>query len=218
MNNAYPIRPRAGTIRYSLFATHYSSNEDGFAHIVFDQPPDAVDERDKSGFALGSEGPWPRQADADIFQDASGPARKHENAVGEKNRLIDLVSNEDNRLAVFFPDPLQFALHDFPGLRIEGGEGLVHQENLRIDCERPRKVHALTHSTGELPGKVGFEASQSDKIKEVSGPLQIGRPDPAASSRPTIVLSRTDRQEGGSPIGKQIPGLGPVLTRLCRLH
>ena len=59
-------------------------NEDSFAHIVFNQPPNAVDKRDESGFALGGEGPRSRQIDADIFQDASGPARKHENAVGEK--------------------------------------------------------------------------------------------------------------------------------------
>ncbi len=82
-------------------------NEDTFAHIILNQPPDMIDQGDESGLALGRQRPRSRQLDPDILEDASGPACKHKHTVGEKDSLIDLVRDEEHGLAAFLPDALQ---------------------------------------------------------------------------------------------------------------
>ncbi len=46
----------------------------------------------------------------------------------------------------------QVVLEDPARLLVDGGEGLVHQQHLRIDRERAREPDALLHAARELSG------------------------------------------------------------------
>ncbi len=60
------------------------------------------------------------------------------------------MGDEKHGLAGLSPDAQEFGLHDFAGLRVQGGKGLVHDEDLRVDGERPRQIAALLHTAGEF--------------------------------------------------------------------
>src|SRR5262249_45644294 len=60
------------------------------------------------------------------------------------------VGDEDHRLLVLFPDAEQLLLHHLARLRIEGAEGLVHEEYRGLIGEHTRDGHALLHATREL--------------------------------------------------------------------
>jgi hypothetical protein len=55
------------------------------------------------------------------------------------------VGDEQDRLVGLRHDPLQFALHDLAGHRVDRGEGFVHQEDPRLGDERTRQADALAH-------------------------------------------------------------------------
>ena len=48
-------------------------------------------------------------------------------------------------------------------LGIDGGEGLVHEEDRRLVRKSPRDGDALLHPAGELPGVVVDEPGQADR-------------------------------------------------------
>src|SRR5207253_1304455 len=75
---------------------------------------------------------WPRDIDLDCFFYSTGTGTEYDNAIRQVNRFIDLVSDEENRLLRFSPNPQQLQLHDFTGLGIQRGKGLVHDQDLRI--------------------------------------------------------------------------------------
>src|SRR5579871_1769371 len=139
---AFTFPPR--TAGSNLFFYHTG------AHVVLDLLPDPVDIGDERGGSLDVEGARARQIDGDALLQTARPAAEHQHAVGEKDRLVDLMGDEQHGLASLLPDAHQLGLHDLAGLRIERGERLVHQENLRIDGERAGKVDALAHATGKL--------------------------------------------------------------------
>ena len=85
-----------------------------------------------------------------------GRARAHHHdAVGELHRLVDVVGDEDDGLALGLPDAQQFAAHDEAGDGIERAEGLVEKEHVGIDGQGARHFEALLHAAGEL-GRIGF--------------------------------------------------------------
>ena len=47
----------------------------------------------------------------------------------------------------------QLFLHLPPDERVQGAEGFVHEEDLRINGQGSRQPHALLHSAAELRGK-----------------------------------------------------------------
>src|SRR5438876_1120682 len=126
----------------------------GLANIVFDQPPDAVDVADEFGRALHRQGARPRQLHLDDLADAARPAAEHHHAVGEINRLVDLVGDEEHRLLAARPDARELGLHDLARLRVERRERLVHQQHLGIDGQGPGEVYPLPHAARELAGIV----------------------------------------------------------------
>ena len=79
-----------------------------------------------------------------------GARREHNHAVGQIDRLLDVVGNEDHRLARFVPKRLQFFLHQLAVLRIERAERLVHQQNARVEGQGASNGDALLHAAGEL--------------------------------------------------------------------
>ena len=77
----------------------------------------------------------------------------HQNdPVSQEDRLLDAVGDVDHGLAGVLPQADQLSLEDGPGLGIQGAEGLIHEEDLRIVREGPGNAHPLLHAAGELVG------------------------------------------------------------------
>src|SRR5437016_2891715 len=145
------------------------------AHIILDQPPNVIHVPYEFGRTFNREGAWPRQLDGHALPQPTRPAREDEHAVGQKHRLVDLVGDEQDRLAASFPDAHELRLHDLAGLRVERRERLVHQQNLRVDRQRTREIDPLAHAARELARMVIFESVEADELQELLGALPFGR-------------------------------------------
>ena len=69
-------------------------------------------------------------------------------AVGDQHRFVEVMSDEQDRLAGSRMDVQKFALKRFPGLRVERTEWLVHQQDLGVNGERACNADALFHAAG----------------------------------------------------------------------
>ena len=76
----------------------------GAAHLFFEQSPDAVAIGGELRTAAHVERARPRQVDRDRLDDAAGRGAHDADAVGEIDRFVDVVGDEDDRLAVALPD------------------------------------------------------------------------------------------------------------------
>src|SRR5688500_1952804 len=73
--------------------------------------------------------PRVRQLDSDLAADASRVRVQHDDPVGQSDRLADRVRDEEYGLARLHPQFLELLVQQRAGLRIEGGERLVHEKH-----------------------------------------------------------------------------------------
>src|SRR5215831_10418868 len=71
-------------------------------------------------------------------------------AVGDQHGFVEIVGDEQYRLARAHMDLQQLLLHGFAGLGVKRPERLVHQQDLRIDRQRPGDAYTLLHPAGQL--------------------------------------------------------------------
>ena len=76
-----------------------------------------------------------------------GPRGEHHDAIGERDRLLEVVGDEDDALAVGAPELEQLVLHQLARLDVERGEGLVHEQDLRVEDQHLRERRALAHAS-----------------------------------------------------------------------
>jgi len=98
-----------------------------------------------------------------VVNDAQHPARpsaQHDNAATEENRLLDCVGDEDHGDVFLEPDFLHKVLQTFPGKGVEGRQGLIHKEDLRLNRQSPGHSNPLLHAAGQLAGIVGTKTGQ----------------------------------------------------------
>src|SRR5438309_1185209 len=88
-------------------------------HFLFDHFPDRVDQLQKAWRALDGEVARPRDVDVEDRFDLAWPRGHHHYAVRQIHRLVDLVGDEQHRLAVRTPDPQELRLHDLARLGIQ---------------------------------------------------------------------------------------------------
>src|SRR5205085_6285149 len=79
--------------------------------------------------------------------------------------LVDRMGDEYHRLAFVLHDAQQLFLQHLARLRIERGERLVHQQDVRIDRERAYQADALLHAAGELIRIMPLETLEADEIE-----------------------------------------------------
>src|SRR5207253_1298293 len=104
-----------------------------------------------------------RKIDRDKLDDPSR-TRRHDSDVGrEKDRLGDAVRDEHDGRPGLLPDPQQLDVQPLAGHLVERAEGLVHQEDRRLERERARDRDALLHPAGELPGIALLEPGELDE-------------------------------------------------------
>src|SRR6185437_3875320 len=133
-------------------------------HFVFDHGPDPFDVDAELLGMLYGELPRPWELDGNDVTHAAGPGAEHDHSVGEKDRLVDLVRDQHDRLAIAVPDFEELRLHDLASLCVESSKRLVEEQYLRVDRKRSRDVGTLPHPTRQLVRIEQLEAAQSDQI------------------------------------------------------
>ncbi len=73
-----------------------------------------------------------------------------DDVVAEQEGFVDIVGDEHDRLAQFALQPQDLALEFGPHQRVDGTEGLVHEQDVRVDREGARHPDALLLAAGEL--------------------------------------------------------------------
>src|SRR6266496_3239206 len=74
----------------------------------------------------------PRQVDFEFLLHPTRMRGKKQDPITQTNRFADVVSDKDNGFAPRFPNALEIAIKLLAGKSIEGGKGLIHQEDTRI--------------------------------------------------------------------------------------
>ena len=70
--------------------------------------------------------------------------------IRQPQRLINIVSHQNNRPPEQPMDADHLLLERFPGHRIQRAKRFVHQQDFRIGRQRPRHANALLLTAGEL--------------------------------------------------------------------
>ena len=83
-----------------------------------------------------------------LLQDAA--LAQHGDPVTEAHRLLDVVGDEDDRLAHLGLQPQELLLQPSPGDRVDRAERLVHQQHRRVGGQRPGDPDPLALAPGQL--------------------------------------------------------------------
>ena len=119
------------------------------AHAL-ELPVDAVDVGAELRRVAQHDRPRPRQVDADLVDHLAGARAHHEDAVGQPDRLLDAVGDEQHRGPAAQPQRLEVRAHLQAREGVERAERLVHQDHRRVVHQRADQRHALAHAAGEL--------------------------------------------------------------------
>ena len=92
----------------------------------------------------------PRKIDQVFIVDAARSWRHDHDSIGQKDRFLDRVGNENDGQAGSRPDLDQFVLQPFAGHRVERAEGFVHQHDFGIIGEHAGNGNALLHAARKL--------------------------------------------------------------------
>ena len=111
-----------------------------------------------------------RDLDQEIALDRSRPVGHHDDAVGQVDRLLDAVGDEQDRLFELGPQAQQFVLQVAPGERVERAEGFVHQQDRRIERQHARDRHPLAHAAGQVLRVAGAKVGQRQQLEQVVHP------------------------------------------------
>ncbi len=99
----------------------------GLSRLAPQRAPDVLAQLGKARRAERVAAARARQVDRDSLVDGARPALEHDDAVAHQHRLLDRVGDEHHGGRPLLPDAQQLELQDLAGLRVDGGERLVHQ-------------------------------------------------------------------------------------------
>jgi len=103
------------------------------------------------------------------------PVAHDQDPVAELERLLQVVRNEDHRLADLFVQPDDLVLHVPADQRVERGERLVEHQQLRVGRQGPGQPDPLLHAAGELVGVGVLVPGEADQVDHLLGPAAPGR-------------------------------------------
>ena len=106
--------------------------------------------------------PGPRQVDLVDALHGAGAGGEDAHAVGERDRLLEVVRHEDDRRRCRRPQVEQLVLHQRARLHVERAERLVHQDDLGRGDQALRERGPLAHAPRELMRVVVFEPGEAD--------------------------------------------------------
>ena len=79
-----------------------------------------------------------------------GAGLQRDDAVGQQDGLVDVVGDQDDRLAFLGADPLELVLQLGARQGIERGQRLIEQKDVGARRQRPRHGDALAHAARQL--------------------------------------------------------------------
>src|SRR6185312_11967060 len=120
------------------------------AHALLQRLPDLAAQIDERRIGLHVLGARASEGHVEHALDARWSRRQQYDAVGQIDRFLDRMRNEQHRLALALPDGQQLVLQEIARLHVERPEGLVHQQHLGLDRQRAGDAHALLHAAGQL--------------------------------------------------------------------
>src|SRR5438046_6517673 len=137
----------------------------------------------------------PREVHAVDALHRSGSSGEDDDAVSQRDRLLEVVRDEHDRRAIRRPQLEELVLHERPGLHVESAERLVHEKDGRLVDERLRQRRALAHAARELVRVVALESAKSDTPDPVArAPFGFG------------ALGAAKARSGGGVVGHVLPG------------
>ena len=122
-------------------------------------------------------------------------------AVGQFQRFLLIVGDEDARQVNVVVQPAQPAAQLLAHLRIERAERFVEEQHLRFDRERARERHALTLTAGQLGGAAirhEVQLHELQQLPDAAADLRFIRPRPAGPD----AQARTPRSRTRSCAGR----------------
>ena len=134
-----------------------------------------------------------------------------EDPVGEDQRLLDVVRDEEDRLRLLAPELEQHVVQAAPGEVVERAERLVHQPHVGAGGEHGRERDALAHAARELARPRLGELARGRRPRSSGRPSRgargAGRPSRAAGTRRCRARASTGRRcPAGTPSDGRCPG------------
>ena len=146
----------------------------------------------------------------DLLDDA---VLHHDDAVGERERLVLIVRHVDRRAAELAMNAPDLGARFEPQLRVEVRQRLVHQDQRRLDHDRTRNGNALLLTARELAGKLLLLPGQLNEAHRLlDARRDVGRADaPHAQAKADVLLDAHVREERvvlehhaeAAPLGRQ---------------
>src|SRR5919108_3051907 len=115
-------------------------------------------------------GEW--QIDGDDLLHPRRSMRQHDDPIRQIDGLVDVMRHEEDRDAELLAHPQDEVLEVAPGLRVDRGEGLVHQQHRGLVRERSGDCDTLLHPPRELPWVVIDEAREPDCVERLLDELR----------------------------------------------
>ena len=130
----------------------------------------------------------------DLLRDA---VLHHDDAVGERERLVLVMRDVDRGPPELGVDAPDFGTGFDPQLRVEIGQRLVHQDERRLDDDRPRDGDALLLTAGELTGQLVLLARELHHLERLGYASSdfAGRDAAHAQAEADVLLDRHVRKQ-----------------------
>ena len=111
-------------------------------------------------------------------------------AVAHLDGLVDVVGDEDDGLLQLALEPEELVLEPVAGDRVDGAEGLVHQQHRGVGTERAGDTDALGLTAGELLRVAVAEVDriEADHIEQLVDPVADLASCPSPSSFGTVAM------------------------------
>ena len=141
----------------------------GLAHgQVGGQHAGAVDVGDEVGHVLVGRVVDDLGAGPDLHH---GPVLHHHDAVPDPHGLVEVVGDEHDRAVQLLLQLHQQVLHVPTDQRVEGGEGLVHQQDVGVGREAAGDPDPLLHAAGHLVRVLVRPPLEAHACERLLGPL-----------------------------------------------
>ena len=101
------------------------------------------------------------------------PRRHHDHAVGQEDRLLDVVGHEQRGGGHPLVDAQELEVQALARELVDGGERLVEQQHVHAHHQEAGERHALLHAAGEVARIGVLEAAQPDEVEQLVG-LALG--------------------------------------------
>ena len=184
---------------------HYLCPQFHFGNFFLQVTPEPVKERGELRCGVDVKH-VPRTFQRDIVDLLDPPRRpaEQDDPVRKRDRLHQVVRDEDDRLAGAVPELEQLILEDDPRLGVQRPERLVHQDDVRLVDQGPDQGAPLPHPAREFMGIVVLEAAEAHLGDILRRPFV-----PLISRHPLKLQGHLDVVAQGAP-GQEIVVLGHV--------